>query len=138
MTHIERGEFVHAVDQMLNLTGHPQQDLIADIGMAVQKVAKHRAGHARHRHVGQSKNSGLARLAVTEGELALLVEAQLQERALVQLVDLDGVVGARGGAEGTAGAGVLEDRDLFFFWVELDGVVGAGVDAALVDAGAAA
>ena len=70
MAYVECREFVDAIDQVLNLRRHPQQELIADVGMGVQQFAEYLARHARHRYVGESKNAYLARLAVNDADRA--------------------------------------------------------------------
>src|SRR5262249_21060181 len=86
---------------------------------------------------GEAAQARLARRALAEAELLLLVEAQLEERRIVELMHLDGVVRASGGAQRATGAGVLLDEDLLALRVERDRVEVARIDAARVGAGVA-
>jgi len=88
---------------------------------------------------GDLRGRDLPAAALAVLQRAVAVEADLEELLVLGLeVDhLDRAVGARGRARGAAGARGLVDDDLVLLAIELDRVVVARVDAALVGAGAA-
>ena len=56
MPGIQRGELVHAIGQNSYLTGEQGQQLIADIGMGMDRRAKDRRGHASHDYISNGND----------------------------------------------------------------------------------